>query len=102
MTLSLVMFRPEGVAVAIAAEMRTAVRDAVWEVADAHWALGEDAMLVSADLSPDYLVDHFRRALARRGHEVAGLLLVTGVGPRAAWLGLPREAEAWLREALAP
>lgn len=80
--------------------MRQAVRDAVWEVADAHWALGGDSILVSTDLSPDYLVSHFRRALARRGFDETGLLLVTTVGPKAAWAGLPSEAEGWLQEVL--
>lgn len=105
MTLSLVIHRPEGAANApiaanVAEAIRGAVRDAVWEVADAHWALGEDAILVSTDLSPDYLLSHFKRALARRGFEDGGLLLVSSVGPRAAWTGLPAEAEAWLRDAL--
>lgn len=99
MTLSLLIHRPEGSAEKVE-EMRAALRDAVWEVAEAHWALGGDAVLVSSDVSPDYLLDHFRRALGRRGFASAGLLMVVGVGPRAAWTGLPAEAETWLREAL--
>lgn len=108
MTLSLVLHRPEvGPLNAMpdpeagAAAMRAAVRDAVWEVADAHWVLGHDAMLVSTDLSPTYLLSHFKRALTHRGFTEAGLLLVTTVGPKAAWTGLPAEAEGWLRDVLA-
>ena len=99
MSLALVIHRPDAPA-EDAAGMRMAVRDAVWEVADAHWALSEDTLLVSCDLSPGYLVDHFRRALARRGYDDGGLLFVTQVGPRAAWQGLPRDAAAWLRDIL--
>jgi hypothetical protein len=99
MALSLLFHRPSGTGDA-AEEMRTAVRDAVWEVAEAHWVLGEEAVLVSSDLSAEYLRDHFRRALGRRGHAETGLLLVTSVGPQAAWAGLPQEAEAWLHDAL--
>jgi len=72
----------------------------VWEVADAHWAVGDDAILVSTDLSPDYLVQHFRRALRRRGFGETGLLLVTSIGPKAAWAGLTPDAEAWLHDVL--
>ena len=99
MSLALVIHRPDARAEE-AAGMRTAVRDAVWEVADAHWALSEDILLVSCDLSPDYLLDHFRRGLARRGYADGGLLFVTSIGPRAAWQGLPREAAAWLADTL--
>ncbi|MGG5808731.1 hypothetical protein [Falsiroseomonas sp. CW058] len=99
MALSLVIHRPDGTGDGADA-MRAAVRDAVWEVADTHWAVTEDAMLVSGDLSPDYLLDHFRRCLARRGFQTTGELLVAAVGPRAAWSGLGGEAEAWLRDAL--
>ncbi len=104
MTLLLVIHRPEGLPEGhpgSLAEMRAAVRDAIWEVADAHWALGEDSVLVSTDLSPSYMVSHFQRALKRRGYTESGLLVVTSVGPKAAWSGLPPEAEAWLRDALA-
>jgi hypothetical protein len=100
MGLALLIFRPDGTA-DVAAELRAAVRDAVWQVADAHWALGEDCTLISCDLSPDYLVDHFRRALSRRGEPWSGPLLVTAVGPRTAWAGLPADAEGWLRDMLA-
>jgi hypothetical protein len=99
MALSLLFHRPSGSGDAAEA-MRTAVRDAVWEVAEAHWVLGEEAVLVSSDLSAEDLLDHFRRALGRRGHAATGLLLVTSVGPQAAWAGLPQEAEVWLRDAL--
>jgi len=107
LTLSIVIHRPESGpdapagGEAEAEAMRMAVRDAVWEIADAHWTMGSDAILVSTDLSPDYVLSHFRRALARRGFDQTGLLLVTGVGPRAAWSGLPEEAEGWLKDVLA-
>lgn len=101
MALSLVIHRPESDGPHQDAEMRAALRDAVWEVAEAHWTLGEDTVLVSCDLSPDYLVDHFRRAMARRGFEEPGLLLVSSLGPRAAWTGLPPGAAEWLAERLA-
>jgi hypothetical protein len=107
MTLSLVIHRPEPADAAPAGPeaggvvaMRAALRDAVWEVADAHWAVGDDAILVSTDLSPDYLVQHFRRALRRRGFGETGLLLVTSIGPKAAWAGLTPDAEAWLHDVL--
>lgn len=98
MGLSLLLHRPLG---ADAKAEGEALRDAVWEVADAHWAVSDEAVLVSSDLSPEYMIDHFRRALARRGHRISGMLIVTAVGPRAAWVGLPPEADAWLREGLA-
>ncbi|NKC30877.1 hypothetical protein [Falsiroseomonas selenitidurans] len=105
MTLSIVVHRPESGAAeagsSAAEDMRTAVRDAIWEIADAHWAMGQDAILVSTDLSPDYILSHFQRALARRGFGESGLLLVSSIGPRAAWSGLPQDAEGWLREVLA-
>jgi hypothetical protein len=105
MTLSIVIHRPEGTsdgpADAEVEGMRLAVRDAVWEIADAHWALGNDAILVSTDLSPDYMLSHFQRALARRGYPESGFLLVSSLGPKAAWSGLPAEAEGWLRDVLA-
>lgn len=105
MTLSIVIHRPEsdpaGDPPADQAEaMRQAVRDAVWEIADAHWAIGSDAILVSTDLSPAYMVSHFRRALSRRGFDRTGHLLVTSVGPKAAWSDLPDEADDWLKETL--
>lgn len=107
MSLSLVIHRPEAADAADASPeaggaegMRKAVRDAIWEVADAHWAVADDSILVSTDLSPSYLVSHFKRALARRGFARSGLLLVTAVGPKAAWSGLSPESEAWLRDML--
>lgn len=105
MTLSIVIHRPESAPTSIPPEaaeaMRLAVGDAVWEIADAHWTMGSDAILVSTDLSPNYILSHFRRALARRGFDQTGLLLVTRVGPRAAWSDLPEEAEGWLKDVLA-
>jgi hypothetical protein len=100
MTLHLVVHRPDEPAGSEAeGKIRAALRDAVWEVADSHWApdaTGGDCVLVSTDLSPDYLLSHFRRAVARRGFADPGLLLVVTVGDRAAWTGLSPETEAWL------
>ncbi|NGM20267.1 hypothetical protein G3576_09600 [Roseomonas stagni] len=107
MSLSLVIHRPDAADAEGASPeaggaegMRKAVRDAIWEVADAHWAVADDSILVSTDLSPSYLVSHFQRALARRGFRRTGLLLVTTVGPKASWAGLPPDSEAWLRDML--
>lgn len=97
MGLSLLLHRPDDTD---PKAVRETLRDAVWEVADAHWAISHDAVLISSDLSPEYLVDHFRRAVARRDQRITGMLIVTAIGPRAAWLGLPPEADAWLREGL--
>jgi hypothetical protein len=99
MTLVLVVHHPDAEAEA-AAEMRSALRDAIWEVADAHWALGGDTVLAATDLSPDYLMGHFRRAIARRGHKEPGQLLVVPFAPRSAFIGLPAEAESWVRDQL--
>jgi hypothetical protein len=102
MTLHLVVHRPNEPAGSEAeALVRAALRDAVWEVADSHWAPGGaegEAVLVSSDLSPDYLVSHFRRATARRGFPDAGLLMVVQVGERAAWAGIGSETGRWIEE----
>ena len=96
MTLHLVIHRPEPQADAEADGLiRTALRDAVWEVAESHWSPGGEALLVASDLSPDYLLSHFRRAMARRGFADPGLLLVVQIGDRAAFAGLPADAAAW-------
>ena len=99
MTLHLVIHRPDA-APGTEAEgaIRAAMRDAVWEVADSHWSPCDEALLVSTDLSPDYLLAHFRKALAQRGHAEPGMLFVVPVGQAAAWSGLPADAEAWLSE----
>jgi hypothetical protein len=103
MTLHLVVHRPDEPAGSEAEGLiRAALRDAVWEVAESHWAPGGpggEAVLVSSDLSPDYLVSHFRRAMARRGFASPGLLLVVQVGERAAWAGLPPDTASWVKEA---
>lgn len=99
MSLTMVIHRPDAATDGVA-DMRAAMRDAVWEVADAHWALSDDTMLVSCDLSPAYLLAHFEQSLSRRGFASAGLLLVTTIGPRAAWRGLPAEAESWLHDTI--
>jgi hypothetical protein len=101
MTLHLVIHRPDAPAGSEAeAAIRAALRDAVWEVADSHWSPCEEALLVSCDLSPDYLVSHFRNGLARRGHAEPGMLLVVPVGATAAWSGMPADAEGWIRDLL--
>jgi hypothetical protein len=103
MSLHLVVHRPNEPAGSEAEGLiRTALRDAVWEVADSHWSPGGpegEAVLVSTDLSPDYLISHFRRAMARRGFPEPGLLMVVEVGERAAWTGIDAATEAWMREA---
>ena len=100
MTLHLVILRPDAAeGTAAAGAIRTVLREAVWEVADSHWAPSEDAVLVSTDLSPDYLLAHFRQALAQRGHSDPGMLLVVPVGPSTAWSGMPADAEAWMAAA---
>jgi hypothetical protein len=99
MTLHLVIHRPGATEGSDAeAAIRTALGEAVWEVADSHWAPCNEALLVSTDLSPDYLLAHFRRALAQRGHPDPGMLLVVPFGAAAVWSGLPEDAEAWVAE----
>jgi transposase InsO family protein len=77
---------------------RTALREAVWEVAESHWAPSDEAVLVSSDLSSDYLLSHFRRSLARRGFEDPGVLIVAAT-QRLATHGLPQEAQDWIAAA---
>ena len=99
MTLHLVIHRPDAASGSAAeAAIRAALREAVWEVADSHWAPCEEVLLVSTDLSPDYLLAHFTKGLARRGHDAPGMLAVVPVGSAAAWSGLPPEAESWISE----
>ncbi len=74
---------------------RAALREAVWEVAESHWAPGDEAVLVSSDLSSDYLLSHFRRSLARRGFDDPGMLIVAATS-HIAMHGLPREAQDWI------
>jgi hypothetical protein len=86
----------------VATSVREIIQEAVWQVADTHWPAAPDVLLVASDLSPDYLADHFDRALARHGLRAAALLLVTRLDRQAArWRGLPPEGEAWLRTGLA-
>ncbi len=103
MTLHLVVHRPnEPPGSEAEALLRAAVRDSVWEVAESHWApggAGGEAVLVSSDLSPDYLVSHFRRAAARRGFAEPGLLMVVQVGERAAWAGIAEDTLRWVDQA---
>ena len=101
MTLHLVIHRPDGSAGSPEeAAVRAALRETVWEVADSHWEASEEALLVSTDLSPDYLLSHFRRGLARRGYPSAGVLLVVPVAPNSAWSGLPDDAAEWVKSLL--
>jgi len=99
MTLILLIHRPEA-DTAVEHDMRAAVRDAIWEVADAHWEVGPDVVLAATDLSPSYLVQHFQRAAARRGYPDPGSLMVVPITPKTAWIGLPPAAEHWVREVL--
>jgi hypothetical protein len=97
MTLHLVIHRPDA---AQDQAIRAALIETVWEVADSHWSAGEEALLVSSDLSPDYLLSHFRRGLARRGHASPGLLLVVPMGQNCAWFGLPQDAADWVKSTI--
>jgi|GEM_PF-2407027 len=94
MSLHLVIHRPPSQDEAGEA-CRTALREAVWEVADSHWAPTDETVLVSSDLSSDYLLSHFRRSLARRGFEDPGLLIVAAAA-QVATHGLPQEAQDWI------
>lgn len=88
MALHLVVFQPEPpVDGELAADIRAVLTDAVWEVAESHWAPAETTLLVSTDVSADYLLAHFRRALARRGLPEPGCLIVAPLGERPAMLG---------------
>ena len=105
MTLHLVIHRPEAPAGSEAeAAMRAALRDAVWEAAESHWVPGGEvlgeALLVSTDLSPDYLLAHFRRGMARRGFPDPGMILVVQASDRLAHTGIAADAEGWIRGAL--
>jgi hypothetical protein len=82
------------------AACRAALRDAVWEVAESHWTVGAEALLAATDLSPRYLLAHFRSSLAHRGFREPGLILIVPVGADAARAGLPAEADAWVGQTL--
>jgi hypothetical protein len=77
-----------------------AMVEAIYQIAPEHWPVTDAAVLVETDVSPAYLLDHLERELALRGAR-AGRLLVTPVGAKAAWSGLPTEGETWLRDKLA-
>lgn len=99
MTLHLVVHRPDAPAGSEAEKaLRAALRDTVWEVAESHWAPTEETTLVATDLSPDYLIAHFRSGLARRGFPEPGMVLVVPLRDGAAWAGLPTDGEAWIAE----
>jgi len=83
-----------------AEDIRAVFADVVWEVAESHWAPAEDALLVSSDLSSDYLLAHFRRALKRRGAPEPAFLFVAPLADQPAMLGVPAEAEDWIAAAL--
>jgi hypothetical protein len=101
MTLHLVVHQPEPNADPdVVEEIRATLADAVWEVAESHWAPAEETMLVSSDLSADYLLAHFRRALSRRGVTEPGFLIVAPIAERPALLGAPPAVKAWMAEAL--
>jgi hypothetical protein len=74
-----------------------AMFDAIYEIAPEHWPISDGALLAATGVSPAYLRDHLRRALKAGGYQ-AGIMLVTRLGDKAAWSGLPPEGEAWLRE----
>ncbi len=73
--------------------------DAIYEIAPAHWAVTEGAVLAETEVSPTYLRDHLRRALQVKG-EPACLLLVSRIGTNAVWSNLGSDGEAWLRDTL--
>jgi hypothetical protein len=101
MTLHLVIHRPGASAGSDdAAASRAALLEAVWEVADSHWAPTDEALLVSCDLSSAYLLSHFKVGLTRRGHPDPGLLLVVPMSEDSAWMGMAPDGEEWVRGAL--
>ncbi|WP_270936142.1 hypothetical protein [Falsiroseomonas oryzae] len=101
MALYLVIHRPDEAAGSAAdTASRAALRDAVWEVADSHWAPTEEATLVSTDLSADYLLAHFRSGMARRGYKEPGLVMVVPMRDGAAFAGLPEDGAAWIAGAM--
>ncbi len=81
------------------AEAEKAFFEAIFEIAADHWRVTPEAVLVGAEITPAYLRDHLRQALASVG-VVPALLLVTRVSEDLAWAGLPAASEAWLREML--
>jgi hypothetical protein len=82
-----------------AAARRAAIEAAIWEVAESHWAVSEEAVVLACDLSADYLLRHFRRALAEAGLDGTGWLLLAPLRGPPRGHGLPRDIAAWLREA---
>jgi hypothetical protein len=100
MALHLVLHQPAPSACREDAEdIRVALLDAVWEVAESHWAAGSESLLVSSDLSSDYLLAHFRGSLTRRGIPQPAFLLVAPLASRPAMIGVPSDAEGWMEEA---
>ena len=101
MALHLVLHRADPTADHETAEdIRAVFADAVWEVAESHWSPAEDVLLVASDLSSNYLLVHFRRALKRRGAPEPTFLFVAPLAERPAMLGVPAEAEGWIAAAL--
>jgi hypothetical protein len=76
-----------------------AMLDAIYEIAPEHWPMTDGALLADTGVSPAYLRDHLLRALKAGAHQT-GMMLVTRLGEKAAWSGLPADGEAWLREAI--
>lgn len=84
----------------LTAEVRKSFFDSIYEIAPEHWPVQAGATLVATGTSPTYLRDHLRRALDRAAAPAVPLL-VTRIGADPAWLALPEEGAAWLREMLA-
>lgn len=81
-------------------EARKAFFHSIYEIAPEHWPVNPGATLVATGISPTYLRDHLRRALDRAAAPTVALVVARlGAGP--AFLGLPPEGEAWLKETLA-
>ena len=69
---------------------------AIWEVSESHWTPMANALLVSSDLSVDYISSHRTRAL-RREH-VNGTVLAMRADSREVAEGVAPEAVSWLHE----
>ena len=73
--------------------------EAIFEIAPEHWPITPQAVLLTTDVSPNYLRDHLLRALKQHGGE-AGQLLITRCAGDSAWHRLSAEGESWLKDAL--
>ena len=75
--------------------------EAIFQIAPEHWRVSDGATLVDTGVSPLYLREHLVRALPderRSGTQ----LLVTRLSADSSWNALPKEGEAWLKNALMP